>query len=58
MTPLALRPNEQEVLYEALRRYEESEVRNGDLDKARIASHLLDHLRKGGAIEGIAEVPR
>lgn len=58
MSALNLRPHEQAVITDALRRYEEAEVRDGDLDKARIADRLRTMLRQGEAIKGIAEIPK
>lgn len=57
VSALNLRPHEQAVLLDALRRYEEAEVRTGDLDDARIADRLRDHFRRGGSVRAIPEVP-
>lgn len=54
---LILRSDEQAVILDALRRYEEAEVVSGDIGKARIADYLREHLRRGEAIKGIAEIP-
>lgn len=56
--PLILRSDEQAVLTEALRRFEEAEVRDGDIDAARIADRLRTMIREGGSLTGIQEIPK
>lgn len=58
--PLILRPDEQAVLTEALRRFEQAEVisETGDLDAARIADRLRQTILEGETIQAIAEVPK
>lgn len=54
---LQLRAHEQKVILDALREYEEREVREGDVNFARIADRLREDIRKGRALRGIAEIP-
>lgn len=53
---LQLRPHEQVVLTEALRRFEANEA-DRDPNAARIADRLREDIRKGRSLRGIAEIP-